>query len=83
MPLVQIARVNSDAHSDETNEDRAVWMARAHGGFRARPEESSESIISLYHRACAGADHDQILTDDGWQTYAARVQAAAGTFKGH
>jgi hypothetical protein len=108
-------------------------------GMWARSEESSESIISLYQRACthadvtiagldldapgsvahwddgerettlgailiwmvwetaqhaghadiirelidgaAGADHDQILTDHGWQTYAARVQAAADTFK--
>jgi uncharacterized damage-inducible protein DinB len=110
-------------------------------GMRARPEESSGSIISLYQRACAhadltiagldldapgsvahwdegdrettlgailiwmvwetaqhaghadiirelidgaaGADHDQIRTEPGWQAYVAQVQAAANTFKAH
>jgi uncharacterized damage-inducible protein DinB len=115
---------------DESDPNAGMW---------ARPEESSESVISLYQRACAhadltiagldleapgsvahwdegdrettlgailvlmvcetaqhvghadilrelidgaaGADHDQILTEPGWQDYVAQVQAAADTFK--
>lgn len=115
---------------DESDPNAEMW---------AKPEESSESIIRLYQRACAhadrtvaefeldtlgsvahwepdqrdttlgalliwmvwetaqhaghadlvrelidgtaGADHDQILTDPGWQAYLARVQAAANAFK--
>jgi uncharacterized damage-inducible protein DinB len=117
---------------DESDPNAEMW---------ARPDESSESIISLYARACAhadltiaeleldapgsvahwdqderqttlgalvilmvwetaqhaghadiirelidgtaGADHDQILTDPGWQAYVAQIQAAANTFKAH
>jgi uncharacterized damage-inducible protein DinB len=115
---------------DESDPNAEMW---------ARPEESSDSIISLYQRACAhadrtiteleldtpgsvphwqqdqsqttlgalliwmvwetaqhaghadivrelidetaGADHDQILTEPGWQAYLAEVQAAANAFK--
>jgi hypothetical protein len=117
---------------DESDPNAEMW---------ARPDESSESIISLYERACAhadltiaeleldapgsvahwdqderqttlgalvilmvwetaqhaghadiirelidgtaGADHDQILTEPGWQAYVAQIQAAANTFKVH
>jgi uncharacterized damage-inducible protein DinB len=116
---------------DESDPNAEMW---------ARPEESSESIISRYQRACAhadvtiaereldapgsvahwdegkrettlgailvwmvwetaqhaghadiirelidgtaGADHDQILTEPGWQAYVAQVQNAASTFRG-
>jgi Protein of unknown function (DUF664) len=117
---------------DESDPNAEMW---------ARPEESSESIISLYQRACAhadrtiaeleldapglvahweqnqrettlgailiwmiwetaqhaghadiirelidgtaGVDHDQILTEPGWQAHLARVQAAASSFEAH
>jgi uncharacterized damage-inducible protein DinB len=117
---------------DESDPNAEMW---------ARPDESSESIISLYERACAhadltiaeleldapgsvahwdqderqttlgalvilmvwetaqhaghadiirelidgtaGADHDQILTEPGWQAYVGQIQAAANTFKVH
>jgi hypothetical protein len=89
----------------------------------ARPEESSQSILSLYQRACAhadmtiaeleldapgsvahwdtaqhaghadiirelidgtaGRDHDEVLSETGWQDYYAQIQAAADTFKAH
>jgi hypothetical protein len=115
---------------DESEPNAEMW---------ARPDESSESIIRLYQRACAhadrtiaereldapgsvahwdqderqttlgailvwmvwetaqhaghadilrelidgtaGADHDQILTEPGWQAYVAQIQAAANTFR--
>jgi uncharacterized damage-inducible protein DinB len=117
------------------------WGSYPDAELWARPEESSESILSLYQRACAhadltitqlgldapgsvahwdaddrqttlgailitmvwetaqhaghadiirelidgtaGPDHDQILTEAGWQDYLADVQAAADTFNAH
>jgi Protein of unknown function (DUF664) len=117
---------------DESDPNAEMW---------ARPDESSESIIRLYQRACAhadltiaqleldapgsvahweqdkrqttlgaivilmvwetaqhaghadivrelldgtaGADHDQILTEPGWQAYVTQIQDAANTFRAH
>jgi hypothetical protein len=49
-----------------------VWETAQHAGHA--------DIIRELIDGTAGADHDQILTEPGWQAYRAQVQAAANTF---
>lgn len=50
-----------------------VWETAQHAGHA--------DIIRELIDGTAGADHDQILTEPGWQTYVDKIHAAANTFK--
>jgi Protein of unknown function (DUF664) len=50
-----------------------VWETAQHAGHA--------DIIRELIDGTAGADHDQVFADSGWQAYVAEVDAAANTFR--
>jgi uncharacterized damage-inducible protein DinB len=71
----------SVAHWDEADRQTTlgamlimmVWETAQHAGHA--------DIIRELIDGTAGADHDEVFTEAGWQAYLAQIQAAADTFK--
>lgn len=65
----------AEGERDTTLGSMLVWMI-----WETAQHAGHADIVRELIDGAAGADHDEIFTQAGWQTYVAGIQAAANTF---
>jgi hypothetical protein len=65
----------SEGERDTTLGAMLIWMV-----WETAQHAGHADIVRELIDGAAGADHDEIFTKSGWQTYVAQIQAAASTF---